>query len=461
MPQPFDLIVIGSGPGGEKAAIQAAKLGKRVMMVERGPQPGGSCLHTGTIPSKTLRESVRYLDMVHQRSIFGISIHQDHVLTVDALMHRKRGAINSLVDRLESNFDRNEVEYVNGEAQFSDPHHVQVSLAGKPQETYEGRTFVIATGSRPFRPDFVDFSHPRVLDSDSVLSIHEIPRSLTIIGAGVIGCEYATIFSHMGVKVNLVNPRQVLLDFLDLEVSNALSYLMREKGVRIRLGETLSGVEMNGESVQAHLESGKVLKSDFLLYANGRTGNTEALGLERLGIKVNTRQHIQVNPFFQTSQPHIYAVGDVVGFPSLAATAMDQGRLAAKHAFTGVEEKPQFNLMPTGIYTIPEISFAGQTEEQLTRDKIPYEVGTATYKEIARGQIVGNTVGRMKLLFHRDSLKLLGVHIIGDEATDLIHIGAAVMAFGGTIEYFIDTVFNYPTYSECYRVAALNGYNRL
>jgi NAD(P) transhydrogenase len=461
MPQPFDLIVIGSGPGGEKAAIQAAKLGKRVMMVERGPQPGGSCLHTGTIPSKTLRESVRYLDMVHQRSIFGISIHQDHVLTVDALMHRKRGAINSLVDRLESNFDRNEVEYVNGEAQFSDPHHVQVSLAGKPQETYEGRTFVIATGSRPFRPDFVDFSHPRVLDSDSVLSIHEIPRSLTIIGAGVIGCEYATIFSHMGVKVNLVNPRQVLLDFLDLEVSNALSYLMREKGVRIRLGETLSGVEMNGESVQAHLESGKVLKSDFLLYANGRTGNTEALGLERLGIKVNTRQHIQVNPFFQTSQSHIYAVGDVVGFPSLAATAMDQGRLAAKHAFTGVEEKPQFNLMPTGIYTIPEISFAGQTEEQLTRDKIPYEVGTATYKEIARGQIVGNTVGRMKLLFHRDSLKLLGVHIIGDEATDLIHIGAAVMAFGGTIEYFIDTVFNYPTYSECYRVAALNGYNRL
>jgi NAD(P) transhydrogenase len=461
MPETYDLIVIGSGPGGEKAAIQAAKLKKRVLVVDRGMQPGGSCMHTGTIPSKTLRESVKYLSMVHQRSIYGISVHQDEHLTVNSLMHRKRGAITSLVERLESNFERNDVDLVPGNARFIDPHTIEVTYGGAAAKTYQGQYVVIATGSSPFHPDFVDFSNSRALDSDTVLNIHDIPKSLTIIGAGVIGCEYATIFSHMGVKVNLVNPRQVLLDFLDLEISGALSYLMRERGVRIRLGENLKAVEFADDEVTAHLESGKVLKSDYLLYANGRSGNTEGLGLEQLGIPVNARRQIEVNPFFQTVHPHIYAVGDVIGFPSLAATAMDQGRLAAKHAFTGAEEKFQYNLMPTGIYTIPEISFCGETEEALTEGKVPYEVGTATYREIARGQIVGNTTGRLKLLFHRDTLKILGVHIIGDDATDLIHTGAAVMAFGGTIEYFIDTVFNYPTYSECYRVAALNGYNRL
>jgi NAD(P) transhydrogenase len=457
----YDMVVIGSGPAGEKAAIQAAKLGKRVLVVDRGTQPGGSCMHTGTIPSKTLRESVKYLSLMHQRTLYGISVRQDHPLTVDSLMHRKRGAISSLVERLESNFERNGVDLMRGNARFADPHHLEISQDGEAKDVYEARHFVIATGSRPFRPDFADFDHPRVLDSDTVLGLHDIPKSITIIGAGVIGCEYATIFAHMGAKVNLVNPRQLLLDFLDLEISNALSYLMRDRGVRIRLGETLKAVEPEGESVLAHLESGKVIRSDYLLYANGRSGNTEGLGLEALGIPVNQRSQIEVNPFFQTAQPHIYAVGDVIGFPSLAATAMDQGRLAAKHAITGVEEEFRYHLMPTGIYTIPEISFVGQTEEQLTHDKVPYEVGTATYKEIARGQIVGNTSGRLKLLFDRDTLKLLGVHILGDDATDLVHIGAAVMAFGGTIEYFIDTVFNYPTYSECYRVAALNGYNRL
>jgi NAD(P) transhydrogenase len=461
MSQPYDLIVIGSGPGGEKSAIQAAKLGKRVAVIERGLQPGGSCMHTGTIPSKTLRESVKYLSMIHQRSIYGISVHEDQHLTVNSLMHRKRGAIASLVERLESNFERNNVELIPGHAQFVDPHTIQVTYGGAANKTFEGKYFVIATGSSPYHPDFVDFTHPRVLDSDTVLNIHDIPKSLTIIGAGVIGCEYATIFAHMGVKVNLVNPRQVLLDFLDLEISGALSYLMRERGVRIRLGEDLNGVECTDGEVLAHLESGKVIKSDYLLYANGRSGNTDNLGLDKLGIAVNARKQIDVNPFFQTIHPHIYAVGDVIGFPSLAATAMDQGRLAAKHALTGAEEQFRYNLMPTGIYTLPEISFCGETEERLTQQKIPYEVGTATYREIARGQIMGNTIGRLKLLFHRDTLKILGVHIIGDEATDVIHTGAAVMAFGGTIEYFIDTVFNYPTYSECYRVAALNGFNRL
>jgi NAD(P) transhydrogenase len=458
----FDLIVIGSGPGGEKAAMQAAKLNKRVLLVERGEAPGGACMHTGTIPSKTLRESVRFLSMMRTRSVYGISVHQEDHLTVNSLMHRKRGAIGALVERLESNFERNDVRYLHGSAKFTGAHTIEVTGQGGKQEQYRGHFIVIATGSRPYRPDFVDFSDPRLLDADTVLNIQHIPKSVTIVGAGVIGCEYATIFSNLGVRVNLVNPRQVLLDFLDQEISNALDYLMRERGVRIRLNETLRAVDTDKTGVNAYLESGKVLKSEFLLYANGRTGNTDELGLEALGISVNSRKQVKVNPFFQVSgHPHIYAVGDVIGFPSLAATSMDQGRLAAKHAFTGKDEKLDFNLMPTGIYTIPEISFVGATEEQLTRDKVPYEVGTSSYKEIARGQIMGNTTGRLKLLFHRETLKLLGVHILGDEATDLVHIGQAVMSFGGTIEYFFDRVLNYPTFSECYRVAALNGYNRL
>jgi len=458
----FDLIVIGSGPGGEKAAMQAAKLGKRALTIDRGDQPGGACMHTGTIPSKTLRESVRFLSTLKQRSVYGISVHQDEHLTVNSLMHRKRGAISALVERLEHNFERNGVQYAQGVASFEDPHRVKVKGKNGKEEVYEAKYVVIATGSRPYRPDFVDFTDPHMLDADTVLNINQIPKSVTIVGAGVIGCEYATIFSNMGVRVNLVNPRQVLLDFLDQEISNALDYLMRERGVRIRLNEVLEAVESHDDGVSAYLQSGKVLKSEFLLYANGRSGNTEELGLDKLAIPVNGRKQIQVNALFQIPQhPHIYAVGDVIGFPSLAATSMDQGRLAVKNAFLGGEEKPNLNLMPTGIYTIPEISFVGATEEELTRDRVPYEVGTASYKEIARGQILGNTTGRLKLLFHRETLKLLGVHILGDEATDLIHVGQAVMSFGGTIEYFIDSVLNYPTYSECYRVAALNGYNRL
>jgi NAD(P) transhydrogenase len=328
-------------------------------------------------------------------------------------------------------------------------------------EHVEADYFIIATGGRPNRPDWIDFSHDAVMDSDTILGLHDIPKTLTIIGAGVIGCEYATIFAPLGVKVNLVNPRQELLDFLDLEISNALAFLMREQGIRIRLGETLNAVECENGSVFAHMESGKVLRSDYLLYANGRMGNTDDMGLEALGIPLNARRQVEVNQFFQTVQPHIYGVGDVIGYPSLAATAMDQGRLAALHAFTESAESTNFNLLPTGIYTIPEISTVGATEQYLTAQKIPYEVGSATYREIARGQIAGNTTGRLKLLFKRDDLKLLGVHIIGDYATDLIHIGQTVMAFDGSIEFFINNVFNYPTYSECYRVAALNGINRL
>jgi NAD(P) transhydrogenase len=457
----YDLIVIGAGPSGEKAAIQAAKLGKSVLVVDKREHLGGNSLHTGTIPSKTLRESVRYIERMRNRAVYGISVHLDKDLTVNRLMHRKNAAVASMAERVESSFDRNDVHHLRGTARFVDAHHVEVTDAQGSREVHEMACGMIATGSRPYRPEQVSFDQERVRDSDTILLINDIPKTLTIFGAGVIGCEYATIFSNLGVKVNLVNPRQNLLDFLDLEISTALSYLMREGGVRIRLGEALQAVECDAGNVHVHLESGKVLRSDYLLYANGRTGNTEWLGLENLGLAVNSRKQVDVNDFFQTAVPNVYAVGDVIGFPSLAATSMEQGRLAALHAFDGLREPPRKNLLPTGIYTIPEISTVGATEEELTRDKVPYEVGSATYREIAKGQIVGNTVGRLKLLFHRESLKLLGVHIIGEGATDLVHIGQTVMGFDGTIEYFIGNVFNYPTYSECYRVAALNGVNRL
>ena len=461
MTQSYDLVVIGSGPAGEKAAIQGAKLGKRVLVVEERQSPGGSCLHSGTIPSKTLRESVRFISQMQRHSIYGISVDLTKGLTVDRLMHRRMSATVSLTERLESNFKRNDVDYLFGRARFVEAHRIQVHQEHDAIEDVEGDRFIIATGSSPYRPEGVDFSHPQIKDSDTILSLKEIPRTLTIIGAGVIGCEYATIFQPLGVKVNLVNPRRLLLDFLDLEISNALAFLMRDQGIRIRLGEQLSTVRCDDEFVYAEMESGKIIKSDCLLYANGRSGNTANMGLEDLGITPNNRMQLQVNKYFQTEQEHIYAVGDVIGFPSLAATAMDQGRLAALHAFGEEIPSREYPLLPTGIYTMPEISFVGETEEQLTEKKIPYEVGSATYKEIARGQIAGNTQGRLKLLFHRENMKLLGVHIIGDYATDLIHIGQTVMAFEGTIQFFIDNVFNYPTYSECYRVAALNGINRL
>ena len=457
----YDLIVIGSGPSGEKAAIQAAKLDKRVLVVDNRESLGGNALHTGTIPSKTLRESVLFVELMRTRTVYGISVRMEKELNVNRLMHRKNAAVNSLAERVEKAFDRNGIDHIFGEASFTDSTHVEVRSSQGGQETFETDFTLIGTGSSPYRPSNINFDQERVRDSDTILLIENIPRSLTVIGAGVIGCEYATLFSKLGVKVNLVNPREVLLDFLDLEISNALAYLMREGGIRIRLGENLKEVETDEHHVYAHMDSGKVLKSEYMLFANGRSGNTRGLGLENVGIEVNRRDQISVNAFFQTSQPNIYAAGDVIGFPSLAATSMEQGRLAALHAFDGLEQEPETHLLPTGIYTIPEISTVGSTEEQLTRDKVPYEVGAATYREIARGQIVGNTTGRLKLLFHRETLKLLGVHIIGEGATDLVHIGQVVMGFEGTIEYFIGNVFNYPTYSECYRVAALNGINRL
>ena len=457
----YDLIIIGSGPAGERAAIQAAKLERSVLVIEQDAAPGGSCTHRGTIPSKTLRESVQYLLHLRERSLYGVSVHMDEPLTINRLMHRKNAAVASLVERLQHNIQRNHINYLQGQARFEDPYTISVLLPDGNKEYFKSHYFLIATGSRPWRPPLLDFNHPCICDSDTILELSKIPKTLTIFGAGVIGCEYATIFSHLDVKVNLVNPRQLLLDFLDWEISNSLAYLMRESGVRLRFGEELQQVTTDKDHVYLHTHTRKVIKSDCLLMANGRTGNTENLGLDRLKLKVNQRQQIPVNACFQTQIPHIYAAGDVIGFPSLAATAMDQGRFATLHAFEATTEPLDTSLMPTGIYTIPEISTVGATEKELSEKNIPYEVGIANFREIAKCQISGHTTGKLKLLFHNSSHQLLGVHAIGDHASDLIHIGQAVMVFKGTIHYFLTHTLNYPTFSECYRVAAFNGLNRL
>ncbi len=461
--QHYNLIVIGSGPSGEKAAIQAAKLGKTVLLVEKSPAPGGNCLHTGTIPSKTLRESALNYAKMRFHPNYGQALASGGSTTIDRLMDRKNTTTTSMAQRLGLTFRRNNVHYTTGGACFLDEHTICVTHSDLGVERVSADFFILATGSRPFRPSYLPKNHPRVLDSDTVLSMQEIPHTISVFGGGVVGCEYASIFSCLGAKVNLINPREYLLDFLDREISTFVNYLMRDSGVRVRLGEDLQKVKAEANYVYCYTKSGKKIKSEYLLYANGRSGNTKSLAIDALGLKVDSREQISVNAFFQTKIEHIYATGDVIGFPSLASTAMEQGRLAALHAFHALPKNPRIHYMPTGIYTIPEISTVGKTEEELTSEKIPYEVGVASYREITRSQITGSTatVGRIKLLFHRETHEMLGIHIIGEHASDLIHIGQAVMDYGGKLEYFVDNVFNYPSFSEGYRLAALNGLNRL
>ena len=461
--QHYNLVVIGSGPSGEKAAIQAAKLGKTVLLVEKGPSPGGNCVHSATIPSKTLRESALQYATLRLQPLYNKNVMNGENITITRLMHRKNVTVTNMSQRLGLTFRRNDINYTRGEATFVDEHTLRIVHNDQGEESISADFFMISTGSSPRRPSFLPKNNPRVLDSDTILNLDSIPRSISVFGGGVIGCEYASIFACLGVKVNLINPRDRLLDFLDREISTFLNFLMRDSGVRIRLGEDLSKVRLENGHVYCHTTSGKKIKAEYLLYANGRSGNTQKLGLEKLGLKVNHRAQIKVNAFYQTDIPHIYAAGDVIGFPSLASTSMEQGRLAMLHAFNALPKKPRPHYMPTGIYTIPEISTVGRTEEQLTKEKIPYEVGVSSYREITRSQITGSTatIGRIKLLFHCETHEVLGVHIIGESASDLIHIGQAVMDYGGKIEYFVDNVFNYPSFSEGYRLAALNGLNRL
>jgi NAD(P) transhydrogenase len=454
MKRDYDVIVIGSGPGGEGAAMKCAKAGKSVALVEAFFEVGGNCTHKGTIPSKALRQII-------QRKPNWLKFQDADYQT---LLRHSQTVIEAQVSLRRGFYEGNDVDILAGRGRFLDPHTVEVTGSGGDSRRYSADTFFLATGSRPYRPDDVDFDHPRICDSDTILKLTETPKSLTIYGAGVIGCEYASIFRGLGMRVNLINTRDQLLSFLDDEIIDALAYHLREMGVRIDHSEKYAKVEPRDDGVTLHLESNKLIHSDYLLWANGRTGNSDGLGLDTLGIEPNSRGSIPVNENFQTEQEHIYAVGDLVGYPSLASAAYDQGRFAATHLVEGACEYNLVKDISTGIYTIPEISSVGLNERELTEQKVPYEVGHAMFKHLARAQITGRTVGMLKILFHRETLAILGIHCFGDNAAEIVHIGQAIMAQPGeknSLNYFIHTTFNYPTMAEAYRVAALNGLNRL
>ena len=461
----YDLLVIGSGPAGQRAAIQAAKLDKRVAIVERRAVIGGVCINTGTIPSKTLREAVMHLSGYRERGIYGTSYAVKQNITMDDLLFRADHVMRHEIDVTRHQLMRNRVEVLSAEASFEDPHTIRISyLDGRGQRLVTAGNVIIATGTYATRDERVPPDGRHIFLSDDILRLERLPRSLTVVGAGVIGVEYASMFAALGVRVTLIDKRERLLPFVDGEIIDALIYHLRQNRMTIRLGEEVSALEPisdeKGERVRIHLASGKQITTERALYSIGRTGATHALNLSAAGVNVDGRGYLSVNPDFQTETPHVYAVGDVIGFPSLASTSMEQGRLAACHAF-GVEANTVPELFPYGIYAVPEISMVGRTEEDLTRQGVPYEVGKASYREIARGQIIGDSTGLLKLIFHLETHELLGVHILGEGASELIHIGQAVMAFGGTVDYFINAVFNYPTLAECYKTAAFDGINRL
>jgi NAD(P) transhydrogenase len=456
----YDLLVIGSGPGGQKAAIAAAKLDRRVAVVERPDMLGGVCNNTGTIPSKTLREAILYLTGVDQREIYGQAYRVKDEITIADLTARTTHVVIKENDVVRSQLTRNRVTIIPGLGRFTGPHEVEVDDGGGRLRKACAENIVIATGTKPARPDSVAFDDKTIIDSDGIIHLERVPRSMVVAGAGVIGIEYASMFAALGTKVTVVERRDRMLEFCDEEVVEALKYHLRDLAVTFRMGETVAAVEAHPDGAIAHLRSGKKIPADTVLYSAGRQGMTSSLNLEAAGLAADERGRITVDDCFRTTVPHIYAVGDVIGFPALAATSMEQGRLAAHHAFgepCSAGHVPQ----PIGIYSIPEISFVGRTEDQLTEACVPFEVGVSRYRELARGQIVGDSYGVLKLLVSPEDRKLLGVHVFGTGATELIHIGQAVMGCGGTVDYLVDAVFNYPTLAESYKVAALDATNKM
>ncbi len=455
----FDLAVIGAGPGGQSAAIQAAKVGKKVIVIDRHDSVGGDSILMNTIPSKTLREVVSYLTGVNQRTFYGEAYRVLADITMRDLLERTTKVIQAEVDVVTDALRRNGVELVQGVARFTDPHLLTVD--GDPSREFEADNVVIAVGSDPARPESVPFEAKRVMDSDDILDMDEVPKTMIIVGAGVVGCEYASIFAALGTRVTLTDGRPDLLPFLDGEVTDALKYHMRDSGVTLRLGHNVSQIDLDADGRPcATLEHGTRVSADTLLYAIGRNGSTASLNLGAAGLEADSRGRLAVDDAFRTKTKHIYAVGDVIGQPALAATASEQGRLAARHAF-GLPTSSVPDLIPIGIYTLPELSMVGKTEAQLIEEGIAYESGIARYREIARGNIISDQFGMLKLLFSPMDRKILGVHIFGAQATELIHIGQAVLALGGTIDYFVNSVFNYPTFAECYKMASLRGVNKL
>jgi NAD(P) transhydrogenase len=462
----YDLLVIGSGPGGLRAAYHAAKMNKKVAIVERKSVVGGVSVNVGTIPSKTLREAVMELSGYHGKTFYGQSFQVKETITIDDLFRRTNHVIQHEIDVLRSQMARNGIELIQATASFADEHTVNLeAVDGRGLRLARARYIIIAVGTRATRDPHIPFDGRTIFTSDDILTLDRLPKTLAVIGGGVIGTEYTSMFAALGIRVTLVEKHPRLLTFVDHEIVDDLVYHLRGNRVVLRLGETVSGVQKvaadgGGEGVRIMLASGKTIAVEKVLFSIGRTGNTERLQLECAGLQADSRGRLKVNENYQTAVPHIYAVGDVIGFPSLSSTSMEQGRLAASHAF-GLPVRSFPELFPYGIYSIPEVSMCGRTEEELTQEGVPYEIGKARFREIARGQIVGDTTGMLKLCVHAETRELLGVHIIGFNASELVHIGQAVMAYRGTIDYFVDTVFNYPTLAEGYKIAALDAANRL
>lgn len=457
----YDLVVIGSGPAGQKGAICAAKMRKKVAIIDRKRTIGGVCVHTGTIPSKTLREAVLYLSGFRQRSFYGRGYVLKDRIAMSDLVFRAQAVMAREIEVIKAQLRRNQVTTVEGDARFVDPHTIEVRTEEGTQ-LLRAHHVLIACGTRPAHSDDIPVDGKRIFDSDQVHCLEEVPRDLVVVGAGIIGLEFASMFAAVGVKVTLLDQRPTLIDFADREIVESLCFQLRQLGTVFRLGEKVVSVGFDAERdrVFARLQSGKNVHGQGLLYAVGRQANSDRLNIEAAGLTSDGRGKLVVNENFQTTVEHVYAAGDVIGFPALASTSMEQGRLASCHMF-GKPGRMSPNLIPYGIYTIPEISMVGYTEEQLTKEKTPYEIGLARYAELAKGQMLGDEQGLLKLLFDPESLKILGVHVIGDRAAEIVHIGQAVLSMGGTLEYFRDTVFNYPTLAEAYKVAALDGLNKL
>ena len=455
----YDAVVLGAGPAGEAAAMKLAKAGKKVVVVDPREQVGGNCTHVGTIPSKALRQSVFNLINFRRDQMFTKAMDY-HQVPLNIVLAKARNVIRQQVHTHTRFYERNQIEVIHGWASFVDKNTIRVEIDENTFETITFNKAIITVGSRPYRPDMLDFNHPRVFDSDKILQMDYVVKKIIIYGAGVIGCEYASIFTGLGYKVDLINNQNQLLSYLDSEISDAIAHDFRQFGVVIRSNEEIDHLETHDDCVILHLKSGKRIKSDAILWSNGRSGNTEGLNLECLGLEANSRGQLKVDDTYCTEVENIYAAGDVIGWPSLASAAYDQGRCAAAFMVGDLDAEP-VSSVPTGIYTIPEISCIGKTEQELTDAKVPYEVGQAFFRHLARAQIIGERSGVLKILFHRETLEILGIHCYGNHASEIIHIGQAVMKCNATVEYFVNTTFNYPTMAEAYRVAALNGLNRI
>ncbi|EHS49644.1 FAD-dependent pyridine nucleotide-disulfide oxidoreductase [Rhizobium sp. PDO1-076] len=457
----YDFVVIGSGPAGRRAAIQAAKLEKKVLVIEKGTRVGGVSVHTGTIPSKTLRETALNLTGWRERGFYGRSYRVKQEINADDLRRRLLITLDHEVEVLEHQFARNRVQQMRGTATFVDAHTIEVAKEDGEILRVQTKSVLLAVGTRPFRPSHVPFDDISILDSDDILEIKELPRSMVVIGAGVIGIEYATIFSALDTAVTVVEPRDTMLDFIDKEIVEDFTYQLRDRNMKLIFGQTVETVEKIDGKCRVTLKNGRVLMAEMVLFAAGRVGATDTLNLSACGLEADNRGRLKVNPeTFQTAVPNIYAAGDVVGFPSLASTSMEQGRIAARHAVGAPShEPPQF--FPYGIYAVPEISTCGLTEEEVIQRNIPYECGIAHFRETSRGHIMGLDSGMLKMIFSLKTRRLLGVHIVGEGATELVHIGQAVLNLKGTVEYFVENTFNYPTLAEAYKIAGLDAWNRM